>query len=167
MRNISELIKEFISQVLEGYPSLHVDYSYDNELDEYDIWHNNHELEFDSEDFLQYVGKKADELLFQNKIYNFSFGYNHSKARELECEVKSYNIVTLQDPSYEFVQMAVECKQINYTQNHNIHVNYDFNIEFEKNDTSKDSSRERGYETIPTIDMGSILYKSNLMEVAS
>lgn len=84
MENRTELIKKFKDRIIARYPELYVDFEYDVELDEYDIWHNSPELEFNSEKFIKFVGEAAQEILFNNNIYNFSFGYDYFRAKELK-----------------------------------------------------------------------------------
>ena len=76
-KNRTELIKKFKDRIIARYPELYVDFEYDSEQDEYDIWHNNPELEFNDEKFIKFVGEAAQEILFNNNIYNFSFGYDY------------------------------------------------------------------------------------------
>lgn len=85
------LIKKFISQISEIYPSLHIDYEYDIEEDEYTIWHNNSELEFNNDSFSKFIGEKAEELLFKNNIFNFSIGYDYDKELEISNEKTSFS----------------------------------------------------------------------------
>lgn len=92
MLNRIELINKFKDKILACYPELHIDFEYDSELDEYDIWHNNPELEFRDEKFMKLVGQVAQEVFFDNNIYNFSFGYDYYKAKELENKAKEYTI---------------------------------------------------------------------------
>lgn len=70
----TQLIQEFINSIKVKYPNLHIRYEYDLEIDEYYIWHDNWELEYKNKEFLHFVGEKAQEILFDNGIYNFSFG---------------------------------------------------------------------------------------------
>ena len=92
MTNIIELIKKFKDKVAAHYPELYIDFEYDSELNEYDIWHNDPELEFKDEKFKKFIGKTAQEVFFDNNIYNFSFGYDYYKAQELENKTKEYTI---------------------------------------------------------------------------
>jgi len=71
MINTAEYIQRFISEVKKKYPSLYVDY-------EYNIWHDDKELE-SNDDFLKFAGEKAEKLLFSNDICNFYFGYDYCK----------------------------------------------------------------------------------------
>jgi len=79
MINTAEYIQRFISEVKEKYPSLHIDYEYNTETNEYNIWHDDKELESNDDDFLKFAGEKAEKLLFSNDIYNFYFGYDYCK----------------------------------------------------------------------------------------
>ena len=79
-----KLIEKFIYEISQKYPSIKIGYDYNSDLDEYDIWHTDKNLEFKDKNFKLYVGEKADEFLFRNNIYNFSFGYDYYKYKELE-----------------------------------------------------------------------------------
>lgn len=79
-----KLIENFISRIICKYPSLKIGYDYDDNLDEYDIWHTDQNLEFNDKDFKAYVAKMAKDYLFKNNIYNFSFGYDHYKYKDLK-----------------------------------------------------------------------------------
>jgi len=46
-----ELIKEFIGKIKSYYPELYINFDYDKELDEYEIWHNDPQLEFQDNEF--------------------------------------------------------------------------------------------------------------------
>jgi len=82
MTNIIELIKKFKDKVAAHYPELYIDFEYDSELDEYDIWHDNFELEFRDEKFMKFISEVAQEVFFDNNIYNFSFGYDYHKTKD-------------------------------------------------------------------------------------
>ena len=56
MLNRIELINKFKDKILACYQN-YSDFEYDSELDEYDIWHNNSELEFRDEKFMKLVVK--------------------------------------------------------------------------------------------------------------
>ena len=77
--NKTELIKEFIKVVNLHYPNLYIQYNYNENLDEYMIWHDNLYLEFQDSDFKKTVGKVARDILFDNDVYNFSFGYDYKR----------------------------------------------------------------------------------------
>lgn len=81
--NIKELIESFIKAIKNEYPSLIIGYDFDDEMDQYDIWHIDSNLEFSDKNFKSFVAEKAREYLFNNNIYNFSFGYDHYKYKKL------------------------------------------------------------------------------------
>ena len=70
-----EQIEEFILAVQEEYPELYIEYELDEVANEYKISHNNEELQ-SNDDFNDKVGQLAQEMLFENDIYNFFIGYN-------------------------------------------------------------------------------------------
>ena len=82
-----EKIELFINKIKEQYPDLNIFVDYDEEVDEYDIWHTDAKLQFEDSNFCKFVGSLMQEYLFSNGIYNFSFGYDHMKAKEeLKCK---------------------------------------------------------------------------------
>jgi hypothetical protein len=81
-------VNEFISKISTEYPSIHIDYEYDSDENEYIIWHNDSKLEYDDPKFKSFVAKAARDYLFNNNIYNFSFGYDYFKSLELEQKNK-------------------------------------------------------------------------------
>ncbi len=84
-------IKLFISKLKEQYPSLYIDYTYDPEEDEYNIWHNDRDMEINDKHFKEYAACKAEQILFKNNIYNFYFGYDYYKTKQLaNKEINSY-----------------------------------------------------------------------------
>ncbi|KZL94193.1 hypothetical protein [Clostridium magnum] len=83
-RSHEDLIKVFILSVKEKYSDLIIDYAYDEDVGMYDIWHNNKVLQFESESFLEFIGSKMKEILYNNGMFNFSFGYDYIKAKSLE-----------------------------------------------------------------------------------
>lgn len=70
-----EYIEEFILAVQEEYPELDIEYSLDEEANEFIISHNSEELQ-SNDDFNDKVGRLAQDMLFENDIYNFFIGYN-------------------------------------------------------------------------------------------
>ncbi len=75
-----ETINIFINKIKEKYPDLDIFVDYDEEVNEYDIWHTDAKLQFGDSNFCKFVGGLMQEYLFSNGIYNFSFGYDHMKA---------------------------------------------------------------------------------------
>ncbi|MCQ4924959.1 hypothetical protein NE686_17800 [Tissierella carlieri] len=87
--SIDKKIRGFICEISNKYPSLKIEYDYDSDLDLYDIWHTDQYLQFNDKNFKQYIAEKAREYLFDNNIYNFSFGYDHIKY--IRSKQKSFN----------------------------------------------------------------------------
>lgn len=77
------LIEKFISEIKNKYSNLYIEYNYDEQDDLYEIWHNNADLEYKDEEFKKIVASKAKEILFDNDIFNFYFGYDHFKTIKL------------------------------------------------------------------------------------
>ena len=70
-----EYIEEFILAVQEEYPDLDIRYTLDEIADTYEISYDQEELQ-SNDDFNEKVGQLAQEMLFENDIYNFFIGYN-------------------------------------------------------------------------------------------
>ena len=65
------LINEFIDEIKKQFSSLHIDYEYNSETDEYNIWHNDRNLELNDACFLKYTSEKAEGILFKNDMDPF------------------------------------------------------------------------------------------------
>ncbi len=111
---MKEMVKKFISKILAHYPELYIDFEYDPALDEYYIWHNSPELEFKNKDFTKFVGEVAQEVFFDNNIYNFSFGYDYHKAKELENKTREYTVKNTKIDKIKINFFNVESK-LNYS----------------------------------------------------
>ena len=85
----TELIKEFIKVANSHYPNLDIWFDYNEDLDEYMIWHDDLHLEFQDNNFKKTVGKIAHDILFNNDVYNFSFGCDY---RGFDKNTKEGNI---------------------------------------------------------------------------
>ena len=72
---MQELINCFILKVKERYSHLNICVEYNKNTNEYIIEHDNSKLQYEDKEFLVYVGKQIKEILYNNNIYNFSFGY--------------------------------------------------------------------------------------------
>ncbi len=82
-KGVKSMIEQFIADIKTDYPDLYIDYDYDEENDEYEIWHNDPNLEYNDARFKRIVGIKAEKWLFDNDIFNFCFTYDHSKVKKL------------------------------------------------------------------------------------
>lgn len=114
------LIEKFIKQISEKYPSVYIDYEYDIEEDEYTIWHNDSELEFNNDSFSKFVGERAEELLFKNNIFNFSIGYDYDKALEISNKKIAFSInnENLGEIFVEYIECFIESiNERTFTQN--------------------------------------------------
>jgi hypothetical protein len=67
---------------------LYISYDYDEYTDEFEIWHNNSNLEFDNEDFGDFVGGLIVDMFFEKGIFNLSWGYDYDKSKDLEIEME-------------------------------------------------------------------------------
>ena len=83
-------IMSFISSVRMLYPELVVEFDYDAIEDHYEIWHNGPSLQFENNEFLSVIGSLTRDLYHQD-IFNFDFGYDHTKAAF--CENKKQKLV--------------------------------------------------------------------------
>ena len=77
MKN-KEFIDKFIKEIRKNYPSLNIGSDYYKELEQHDIWHTDESLDSDDK-FRDYTSGLAKILLFDKGVFNFSFGYDHSK----------------------------------------------------------------------------------------
>lgn len=100
-KNVLNQINKFMEVIKNNYPALYIDYEYDEENDEYQIWHNDMHLQFESNEFIKYVGNKAQDLLYGKNIYNFSFSYDHAKAQKI-VEGKYSNSYNITLPKTEY-----------------------------------------------------------------
>lgn len=99
----NQFVETFISQIKGKYKDIIINYEYNEELDEYDIWHNNKILQFESEDFLTFVGTLMKKILHSNDVFNFSFGYDYFKAKQLEPQYNIYKEdISYSKPIYVF-----------------------------------------------------------------
>ncbi len=72
-------IQRFLNKIHDKYPDLIIGYSYNKDEDYYSIWHTDEVLQFENDEFLNYVGDLIRHLFYNNNIYNISFGYNYEK----------------------------------------------------------------------------------------
>lgn len=72
---VSNKINEFQRRLLKHYPQLTLFNKYDGEEDEHEIWYEDKAEEYHNDKFRNIVGRLAREILFDNDIYNFTFGY--------------------------------------------------------------------------------------------
>ena len=78
-------IVKFIGEIKTQYPELIIEYEYDEKEDQYKIWHTNREIQFgNTSDFLDCCGNLLRTILYNNNIYNFSFGYDYYKDKNGE-----------------------------------------------------------------------------------
>jgi hypothetical protein len=94
-KKVIMLIEKFISEVKGRYPRLIIGYDYCSETEEYNIWHIDSKLQFKDEDFIKFVGRLMKEILLDNNVFDFSFGYDHLKAKTLLARYNyhvSYNV---------------------------------------------------------------------------
>lgn len=103
-----ELIKKFVNKVNSYYPGLYINFSYDEGIDEYEIWHNNPQLEFQDSEFKKIVGQIAQDILFDNNVYNFSFGYDHHKTKKIEKRKNEYSIKNTKVNTFEIIYSDID-----------------------------------------------------------
>ena len=77
-----KFIIEFIEKLKLRYSELIIGYEYNEEEDQYCIWHTNKYLQFSgTNEFLNYSGNLLKTVLYNNNIYNISFGYDYRKDK--------------------------------------------------------------------------------------
>lgn len=85
-------IKKFITEVKNNYTGYIVlGYEFDEQVQQYNIWHNRKDLQLDKE-FKTIVGKLMKEILFDNRIFDFYFGYDSEKAAQVESQYEVYEV---------------------------------------------------------------------------
>lgn len=87
---IKNIVDSLISQIKSKYKDLVINYDFNEEDGTYEIWHNSEHLEFEDDEFTNYVGTLIKTLLFDNGIFNISFGYDYEKSKNLN---EMYNVV--------------------------------------------------------------------------
>lgn len=85
-----DLIIEFISKIKQKY-DINIYYKYNNETNEYDIWHNDVDLQFYNKEFRCFTGKLLKEMFYNKSIFGFSFGYNYSNNIYQKSLDSNYN----------------------------------------------------------------------------
>lgn len=83
-----DYIEKFISELKNRYPEVNFGYSYDEDCKLFDIWHDSDTLQFENQNFLEQVGLLIKNILYDNEIYNISFGFDFLK--QTKKTVKSY-----------------------------------------------------------------------------
>jgi len=83
-----DFIVKFINEFKKEYPTVIIDFAYDDELDIFDIWHDSYDFQFKDQRFLSKVGILIKDILYANEIFNISFGYDY--LRLSKNEVKNY-----------------------------------------------------------------------------
>lgn len=164
--NITELIESFINAIKNKYPSLTIGFDFDNEIDQYDIWHVDSKLEFNNKDFKRFVAEKAREYLFNNNIYNFSFGYDHYKYKILDSSNK-FHI----EPQNNQLHLKISQNPLNIEETHA----YSFDFSVDANVTryikikEVNTQAKEGYENIfnSTPILESITYRDNEFQEAA
>ena len=120
----NKYIEEFISSIKKKYDKLVIGYDYDEEEDVYDIWHNSENLQYNDTDFLYFVGSLIKEKLYKNDIFNFSFGYDYYKSKELENKMNRY-IFNIIEPE------QIDCEYTEANDLHDYINNVDTNVDLQ------------------------------------
>ena len=81
-RRDKKCIELFISKIKEKYPKLYITYDYNEKDDEFEIWHNSHQLQFGTSGFVSFAGSLMVSILEDRDIYNYSFGYDYFKCTD-------------------------------------------------------------------------------------
>lgn len=77
MMNVQSQISDLEDKIKVTYPGLKIGYSYDAIEDYYHIWHTSLQLQFEDDDFSDFIGGLIRECFYSKDIFNFSFGYNY------------------------------------------------------------------------------------------
>ncbi|PKM89540.1 MAG: hypothetical protein CVU87_05165 [Firmicutes bacterium HGW-Firmicutes-12] len=107
------LIEEFISKIKEQYQDLIVEYTYCNETNEYEIWHNDKRLQYENKNFMDFIGKRMNDILFVNNVFNFSFGYDHIKTNNRLLDY-DWNIDYSADIVTNYTFTTDDCEEVNF-----------------------------------------------------
>lgn len=107
MDNSKKYIEQFIGIIKGKYNDLYVDYDYNSELDLFEIWHNDYELQFNNHEFLVFAGEMIKDILCKNNIYNFYFGYDYYKS------TMNLNYNYLSETDNQSVIVSIKSEQVN------------------------------------------------------
>lgn len=97
MKDKEYLIKEFIKSIKQKFYgfSFLINYDFNEDSNDFYIWHNSNELQFENDNFREFVSDKMEELFFSNEFYDFNFGYdkhqNFNKSSELNNLYDGFN----------------------------------------------------------------------------
>lgn len=115
-----EYVEQFIAEFKKEYPLVTIDYSYDDDNDMFDIWHDDRTLQFENKDFLKRIGTFVKEIFYANDIFNVSFGYDFEKdvknmIKEYVCSIKAtskltYDITNDLSDKLDFFSFSAEQK---------------------------------------------------------
>ena len=109
--NVESQINTLREKIKEKYPDLYMGYSYDAKEDYYHIWHINSHLQYEDENFLDFIGSLIKECFYSKDIFNFSFGYDYV---EDEKSKKVYEVIPSLNNFIIKVGNFLESKEANY-----------------------------------------------------
>jgi hypothetical protein len=109
-------VDKFIYEFNKTYPSVKIDYSYDAECEIFDIWHDSSSLQFENKDFLKQVGMLIKNILYDNEVFNISFGYDYSKTTKniVKNYVFQYNTFSAIVPTTITLERSNTLKDFSY-----------------------------------------------------
>lgn len=82
------LIEHFINSIHNQYPDqILVQWEWDEDNTAYYVWHDNADLQYNSPEFLEFVGVLISDMFIKNSIYGIAFGYDYNKTQEDQSEV--------------------------------------------------------------------------------
>lgn len=80
-----ELIAQFIDSMHSRFPGqINVHWEWDDDNTAYYVWHNNAHLQYNSPEFLEFVGGLIGDIFISKGIYSIAFGYDYLKTQGLE-----------------------------------------------------------------------------------
>lgn len=79
-KRTEKTITEFMEKIKLKYPDINIGYDYYEEDGTYDIWHDNEYLEYEDKEFPKFIGILIQEMFYDEKIFNFSFGFDYEKV---------------------------------------------------------------------------------------
>ena len=113
---IEEQIEKLKQEIKNEYKNIMIDYHYDSEEDLYLIYHNNSELQYNDNQFLDFVGGLLREYILNKEIYNVGFGYDYDFDIRMKAESKKYKDLNRLSTYIEYNYINIE-KNIGYASN--------------------------------------------------
>jgi hypothetical protein len=77
-----KIIVEFLHIIRKEYSEIYINYYYNVEADQFFIYHDDYNLQFDNEKFNILIYELIEEMFYGNDFVNFSFGFDGLKVKE-------------------------------------------------------------------------------------